>query len=216
MEITIIDDVGGGIINDAILLSGGSANSNFGGHGDIYLQSTVGNNLIRVVLSDYSGSIVTYSKFGLDMYLPQVGNVIDWHQVIAGDWEEGVGFGGAAQIGDVSYNNRIHNTVPWSSGGCRGDGVDRVALADGSLQLVGVDNDLTILVSNPLTQFWLDNPSSNFGLIMEFVSGNSSASRARSTDAGLGNLPYFYMEYTEAVASSGGIPRSRIINLGGV
>lgn len=211
MEVTIEDGVDGGVIEDNTIVDASNSTYNFGA----WTEMDVNDNrhfMIKIDLTGYSGVTVSSAKFGIDIYSATAMN-IGWHKILVA-WVEGTKVG-ATEIGSSCWDYRVYNTVPWNTAGCGGDGVDRETTPEGTADITGVDSDFALDMTNVTVQDWLDNPSNNNGVMSERKSGGTNPNRIRSSESTLGNKPYFYMEYTEAV-SIYGVPRNKIVNFGGV
>lgn len=210
MEVWIEDgDIDGGVIEDAIMLSQ-TPTLNYGTHTNIYLRGGVtASQLIQADLSTYSDITITSAKFGIHFYNVPGAMNIDWHKVLV-SWEEGDKPGGGVSYGACSWSHSNYDTVEWYTAGCKGDGEDRLAIADGSTTIIADDN-FPIPLTTALVQDWIDNPSNNNGIVMEYESGSTTTTRGYSCEAASGNIPYFYMEHTEAATFL--LPRGRMINL---
>ena len=190
MEITIEDGVDGGVIGDSTIRSS-FPTYNFGGKNEILLESRgqIGSGLLKVDLSLLAGFTPVTSHFGLDLF-SGTGIGLLWYQTIK-DWNPGVS-NGSALTGEVTWYSAKHNQLSWTIAGCRGEGTDRNAIADGSKTTV-ISSDFQIPISNDLAQIGIDNGELPIILINDI----STLVRFRSTEATEGNKPYFYMEYTD-------------------
>lgn len=96
-------------------------------------------------------------------------NRIFLHRLLA-DWGEGAsdagepgGGGTTSEPGDASWNYRFYNTLPWAA-----LGGDFQATPSGDRVLTGTGTYTWSSTAGMVadTQFWLDNPSQNFGWIL--------------------------------------------------
>ena len=215
MNVTIDDD--SGTVLDALFSSWpGNLTYNFGANPANAVHKNAGNNQancwIKVDLSSYSDITITSSYWGFDVYQVGASLVIDGHKCLR-DLIEGTKNGSTASAGEPTWASYAHPTA-WTTGGGRGAGTDREGVADNSLAFSAVNSDLHFPVSTTLSQFWIDNASSNFGELFDTgVAAPHTGPLWRSSQAVAGNKPYFYMEYTEDITIT--LSRSRLINLGG-
>lgn len=198
-SVTIDDD--SGTLNDLAMITG-APNNNYGGapwlncqrYGAGDADST--NFLMYVDLSAYPNITVTSAKFGVDVYAIGGSNTIDYYKVLV-DWVEGTA-NGSVQAGSSCWAYRISNTDNWNSAGCQGSGSDHEAIKDGSVTITAIDSDFPIPLTNALVQDWSGTPANNRGIVsIKPDIQNGIYSNMRSSEATLGNKPYFYMEYTE-------------------
>ncbi len=112
--------------------------------------------------------------------------------------EEGLGAGALAQPGETSWNSRFTGGTFWSQPGGQ-TGVDFSGTMSSSA-FVGGAGDEIIFPSSPVliadVQFWLDNPSSDFGWLLKTESealGKTARSFA-SSESGFG--PTLTLNYT--------------------
>lgn len=205
----VIDD-STGIIGDFIMSSFSiNQDRNYGNWPAMGAHRNAANNQTtgwhKVDLSAYSNITVTDSYWGLDVY-----NIVSTPTVYGykclRDVIEGTKSNATATTGEPSWNDYA---VPnaWDIGGGRGAGTDRAGTEDNS-QLFSINSDFHFAVSNSLVQFWVENPASNFGELFDI---DTVPQRAlwRSSEKTTGNLPYFYMEYTEGAAEGIQILRRR-------
>lgn len=192
-----IDDVSG-IFEDALIASS-IPNNNLGANAQcdtLNFVSPIESTLMYVDLSAYSDITITSSHFGLDVFSGTFPLDTNMHKVLV-PWGEGNKTNAAATAGECSYNHSAQPTT-WNTAGCKGDGSDREATPIGSLQFTGINNDTQYTISNVAAQGWVDVPASNYGGLLETSSPTGSRLAVwRSSEAGSGNLPYFYMEFTE-------------------
>lgn len=189
----IIDDITG-TLEDTWIYDPFVSN-NYGGHSQLRLTTTGGvqSILLRVDLTVLEGMVAIEGYFGLDVYTGVFPAPAESH-VILTPWGEGNKNGGVRGTGESSYDHSVYPT-PWNIAGCKGDGSDRVAVADSTYTFTAINNDTHFPVSAAALQGMIDNPSINFGWLLESTAG-SSAIRARSNE-GSGNNPYLYVEYVE-------------------
>ena len=151
-----------------------SLNNNMGGH-DRVLSGTANNFSRRRGLFqfDVAGSIpalATIHDATLTLSVPDgstdAESTFDLFRVLV-NWGEGRGTGSlgeAALSGEATWDYRIFDTVEWASPGAAA-GTDYDATPSASTFVQGVDTyNWTGLVSD--VQFWLDNPSIDFGWIL--------------------------------------------------
>ncbi len=215
MNVTIEDgDIDGGVIEDACPYSG-LADAGSGGLTVGKVSGGVQNAVIKVDLSAYPNATVTLAQFQVYVITGSPSKVITAKKLLR-DWGEGDKIYTAAADGDVTWNNARHNEVggEWTLAGGRSDGNDRSATIEwqGHLDVGGADFPLPLSVAS--VQADIDNPASNYGFQWDDTASTASAVQWGSSEGA--NKPVFYMEYTEDIEPSGGIPRSRIINFGGV
>jgi hypothetical protein len=91
------------------------------------------------------------------------------HRVLA-DWGEGTGVGNQgspATAGAVTWNNRFHDSVPWTSPGAEA-GVDFVAAPSGATyaDFPGTYTWASTPEMVADVQFWLQNPGQNYGWLL--------------------------------------------------
>lgn len=185
---------------DAILPQNGP-DMNYGGGTYFQVYAYTGgfyNTLLKADTTAYSGTTLVSgtARFGCDVYNIVGGTpiVTDYYQVLI-DWLEGNSFG--TRDGGCEWGYAKATSVPWTSNGCRGSGTDRNATADGTVNITGLDTDKQFPISDALAQAWLDDPSTNYGIVMETLSA-SKYWRGYSSESGASNLPYYYFEYVEA------------------
>ena len=209
-DVTIVDGVDGGVIEDTMMIGG---DDNYGAFPEGHIGANR-SSLIKVDLTEYSGVSVSFAKFGLDIHNVPASINISWYQVLV-SWVEGTETG-SPEVGSTSAVSRMYDPVTpvlWHTPYCKGAGEDRAISAEGSKVITSIDSDSPFVVSPDVVQDWIDNPSSSHGIVLERSAGSSSASRFRSSEATLGNKPYFYMEFTEAVAGGGQIINGGIIGV---
>lgn len=162
--------------------------------------------LIKVDLTAYSGITVTLAYFGIDIYFFVGGTqTIDTLECLKA-WIEGTKNNAPASAGEPTWNSQIHNANPaWATSGCEGSGTDHAVTAESATVLTGTNSDQHFNLTTTTVQGHIDNSSSNngFTVITQDTSESGKAWLARSSEASVGNIPYFYMEYTEVV---GGFP----------
>ena len=193
-----IDDDSGTFIDTSIFED--FSGYNFGAGESIYSsnKSSGGqwSSLLKVDLSAYSNIEITSAKFGLDIFSVTSPIYITWHRILL-SWIEGTKDFASATTGEPSYDDyAVPN--PWNTAGCLGDGTDRQAIADGSATVTALSSDYPLDMSIATVQAWIDDSNDNNGILLS--SPNVVAGKeiiARSSEALLGNKPYFYMEYTE-------------------
>ena len=212
MDVTIEDGVDGGVIGDNVLVGAAAEANNYGAGTWLRIgQSNDIRVLIKVDLSAYENFDVTYSKFSLYQYSGSGINV-NWYRVLR-SWGEGVGVGIPATTGESSY---LHYTYPdlWTRAGCKGDGTDedREATPQNSTPL-SIPTEVDWVDFECLSESVMSDLGNEFSILIESPILTNNASYFRSSEYG-SFKPTFYMEYSEI--STGGIPRSRIINFGGI
>ncbi|MCK5606860.1 DNRLRE domain-containing protein [Candidatus Pacearchaeota archaeon] len=209
MEITIWDAVDGGIIEDSFLLGfSGFKDTNLGASSNLtcrYPSSTYQESIVfKVDLSSFGNIAVSTAYMSLNVTNTGADSpiTINSHEILP-IWEEF----------QVTWNSS-KTGVSWDTAGAKGNGIDRVAVADNTDTFTGSEWDRHFTVSNSLAESsaggWLNLLLEAPNLIADKVLRIDSSEAVVSS-----NRPYFYMEYTEA-APTGGIPRNRIINLGGI
>jgi len=198
MNVTIDDD--SGILEDNYLASN-VPTWNLGGRPEVSPISVDGtryNAIFKIILTAYSDVTVTTAHFGVDVHsATTVPMSAAWYKVLR-DWGEGSEIDGP-EVGASDWDFAIRPSVLWDTAGCEGtEGADpdRESVADGTVSITGVTSDQHLVVTNTLTQDWIDNSSTNFGLLLRPENPSRIAWRSSQTVAG--NKPYFYMEYTEA------------------
>lgn len=191
-SVTIDDD--SGTLEDNMLIDSGP-DDNYGGFSQLQVEDNR-NTLMKVDLSAYSGITVSSAKFGIDIYDFTSSKTIGWYKVLL-SWVEGTS-SGAIESGTSCWNYREYNTLSWNTGGCRGAGSDRNATAEGTSDITANNSDYPLDLTTATVQDWIDNISNNHGICIDWISGGTTPSRFRSSEATLGNKPYFYMEYTSA------------------
>lgn len=193
--ITIEDGVDGGVIDDNLMVSG-TPNNNYGAYHDGIVNATQAFvSLMKVDLSAIAGVTPLSAHFGIDLYQvvgAGAGSLL-WYQTLK-FWNAGTKVGTAATTGESTWNSARHGELLWASGGCRGAGTDRAAVADGS-KVPFINSDFQLPISLALAQIGIDD--GELPIVIE--SSNSNTKSWRSTEATLGNKPYFYIEYIEPV-----------------
>lgn len=219
MEITIIDDVDGGVIGDTLLKTTFKDNNNGLTNTFYAYKSTVAdsnNGLMKVDLSALSGITVTSAYFGMDVWVfGGDAQTIDVFECLK-DWIEGTKTNQAASAGEPTYNSQKHNLNPaWAIAGCEGSGTDHAISAESATIITATNSDLHFNLTNATVQNHIDNPGNNNGYvwISQDTTFSSNYWLGRSSEATSGNKPYFYMEYTEASTAAALASRSRMINL---
>ncbi len=176
------------------------------GTGDIYVGQNANGNLARrgLVQFDVAGIIpagATIQNVALTMYLvknPVSGDqAVALHKVLA-EWGEagsnGMGIGGPAQPGDATWLHTFYDTSFWQT-----PGGDFLATASGS-QMVGAEGAFYTWNSTPGmvadVQSWLDDPSTNFGWLLQAdESTNSSKEFASREAADAAQQPMLAIQY---------------------
>lgn len=155
----------------------------------------------KVDLTTLSNVTVTDAYMGLDVYGSAFPLEVSAHVLLV-DWGQGTKNGSLADTGECTYNDSEKPTA-WNTAGCNGDGTDRVALADGTLNITGIGSDTHFPLSNAAVEAMIDSPSTNFGWVFE--SDTEIAVKGitwRSNNSVSGNKPYIYIEYTEGAAQN--------------
>ena len=132
------------------------------------------------------------------------------HRVLA-DWGEGTsvggseeGMGGAATLGDATWEYRFFNTDTWAT-----DGGDFIPIASAS-QLIGGIGFYTFTSTQDLVadvQHWLDNPALNFGwiLIGDEAAAVATVKRFDSKDNSVAeNRPVLEVDFTPSTVGVDG------------
>jgi len=153
--VTIEDGVDGGVIEDAMLYGGGSANNNFGAW--IYTGTSNGtadvheSGATKVDLSAYVGVTVTSAKFRWYCKIKQanVNYIVDIHPILRA-WDEGNKNNAAASSGEITFNSSQHSIQSWTTAGCRDAGTDR------GPDLLGSYNPSTDITLNQYNDVILD------------------------------------------------------------
>ena len=195
MNITIEDGVDGGVLEDNIMIDGTNSEKNYGQNGENQVEDNR-SFMMQVDLTAYSGITITSSKFGIDIFAYPDDMNISWYGILRA-WVEGT-VNGARETGSPCWAFSNTDTIAWTTGGCKGAGTDRQATAEGTSDVIGIDSDYPLDMTNATTQGWIDNSSNNNGILVERNTGATSKVAARSSQATVGNIPYFYIEYTEA------------------
>lgn len=198
-----IDDDTGTLID--MFISSNVPNNNFG----VYITGQVQNvaaarqsSFLQVDLTGYLGVTATLARFGVDIYTGGFNIDVAWHRVLK-DWIEGTKNNAAASAGEPTYNSQKHSEALWATAGCLGDGTDRQASAEGTATITGTSSDYHFDLTLATVQAWLDNASNNNGIMVTAPNLVESKNITyRSSEASLGNKPYFYMEYTEGGGGS--------------
>ena len=192
-DITIEDGVDGGVIEDANLLSS-TPDNNWGGSTKGRVSSGTQTELLKVDLTSLAGVTPVSSHFGLDVYFTTVGKRLRWFEVLIA-YVNGTGVNTPAS-GDCSWNDAIQGTSSWTTSGCRGAGSDRNAVHDGEA-FPNVSSDFHFDITNPLAQRGID--AGLLAITTDDPGSTTGRTDWRATEATIGNKPYFYMEYIEAV-----------------
>jgi len=151
--------------------------------------------LVYVDLSGEPGGTVITSRFGFDIYLQSL--TVNWQSFkVLTSWGEGNKTSSAAGAGESSWNTSESPTT-WNTAGCKGSGTDRASSSDSTGSITTTSSDYQVTVAAATTQDWLDNAANNKGFLIEGQGGDASGSFAfaRSSESGVGNIPYFYYEY---------------------
>ena len=219
MEITIEDEVDGGVIIDSSLALGTQIIANYGISTTMWVhrfaESAETDSMLKVDLSGYSDLSIVSAHFGL-YGIGQGGDdfTMALNKIIAGPWIEGTKNGTLASTGEPCFLWREYNTVPWNVAGCRGSGTDYEATPESTL-LVNSAGAKTFSVTPATVEDWIDNPSTNYGGILRPTETVLSAYiYYASSENTAEDKPFFYMEYTEG-GPSVLISKSRLINNGG-
>lgn len=159
--------------------------------------------LLRFDLSSIpAGSTITSATLQLTVVqVPnanQVNSTFDLFRLLAA-WTEGTktgNNGAAATAGEATWNARMQGTANWTTPGAKSDAA---AAASASTPVTAVDNAKYSWSGAGLTadvQFWVDNPSQNFGWLLASQAENMSRSvrgfAARQTGANAGTLVINY------------------------
>ena len=173
--------------------------------------NTVIRSLVQFDLSSISpGTIVTDATLDVDIFGAGGGGPstpVTLHRLTS-DWGEGTSNGGCfgggdgagASAGDATWVNAFHPGTAWSSAGG-----DFNATASATTSIAGGGNpswnsaDLTRDV-----QFWIDNPSSNFGWIIIGDEGTSQSTKKISSKSS-GDPPNLNVMTQDAPAGNGTI-----------
>ena len=204
-DVTIIDGVDSGVIEDTILQKNWPTyNYGISQYMQVHRFSATNqtNELLRVGLSDYSNITVTNAYWGVDIYQASGSFHWDLYKIIAGSWVEGTRFHTTALTGEPTWDSRLHSGTPWNTAGCEGSGTDHEAVAESNTLVSAVDSDKHLPLTTATVQDWIDNSATNYGNVIktsDAVAGSDH--KARSSETVTGNKPYFYMEYTEAVVA---------------
>ncbi|MCK5642178.1 MAG: DNRLRE domain-containing protein [Gammaproteobacteria bacterium] len=198
MEITIEDGIDGGILTDTFIIET-NPDDNYGDFTALKCGTFDRNRpLHNVNLSAYAGATVLSAKFRC-MFEWTNWPDIEWYRVLR-DWSE-----------TTATWNIYDTAASWTSVGCNGVGTDREGTIQGSLTNVSAGwRDLTLIPAS------VTEGCGTFFSIMTRAYDDSTPYANITSNEAVSNHPSFYMEYTEAPVSTGGIPRSRIINLGGI
>lgn len=190
-----IDDDSGILVDTAFSNFGVQIDYNYGASAAGGTHQTAPTNQavswLKVDLSAYSGLSVVSSHWGLDLYNVSSPRTLYGHNCLR-DIIEGVSTGAGVNAGEPTWNNYSHPSSAWTTGGARGSG-DRDLTEDNTLY---VDSTGTKLfpISPALTESWIDD--FNYGEFIDTVDAGGFI-LWRSSEATLGNKPFFYMEYIE-------------------
>lgn len=156
-----------------------------------------------------AGSVITSAKLSMHVSLsgPAPG---PWdhelHKVLAG-WGEGssnagtaAGIGANATTGDATWINRLHPSNAWIEPGGDFEFNPSAAVAVGGTGTYtwhsnGMASDV---------QFWLNNPSQNFGWLIKTTEDFSGQARRYNTRENAGNAPVLRINYQNPIVSSTG------------
>lgn len=202
-DVTIIDGVDGGVVEDANLGSF-APDENQGLRDFIGLQRyAVDNHMtftIKADLTPYPGVTIISGSWELDFY--QVDNTctVDTYKVLL-DWNEGTGNPSApANAGEVTWNSNLHGTSTWNTGGCQGSGTDHEAIAESNYSLTATGSGQILSLTAATIQGWIDSSSTNHGTItMTDDIPALKLIRIRSSQAITGSKPILNFKYTEGV-----------------
>lgn len=197
---------GSASLQDAMILSGGNADKNYGSRADfVFKNNGTQKSLLRVLTSALP--IGTYNTVDIDVY-PNAGSTIasESRRVLPGNsWVEGTS-NGVIESGAVCWNYPTYNAPPWN--GTAGCSTPHVDYQDDNVCTFGsytsgvwaTENCTAAGVAN--FQGWVDGTYANEGFVLGF-SGASTAQLRLSSQQGTN--PWFVtIDYDELV---GGLPR---------
>ncbi|MCK5606861.1 hypothetical protein KAR91_33470 [Candidatus Pacearchaeota archaeon] len=211
MEVTIIDDVEGGIFQDATVFHIYQG-LNTGGWGyNLVYSSGEGNALMRVDLSAYAGFTVVSGYYS--MYLASGSDVVEVGVYpLLKEWGEGTGVFNAANVGECTGASARHTQELWDTSAAMGAGVDHSNTAAAIEVLPAVLGYHILNISAASIQAKIDNHATNYGdIVRPVIPGGNHEARWFSSDSA--SKPFFYMEYTEAAEEAALCSRARMVNL---
>ena len=120
-----------------------------------------------------SGAVIQSSALTLNVIVVPggggVGSVYDLRAVQAG-WEEGTGtgnFGSPANVGEATWNNRVHPSTPWTvPGGAISNDFSGTVSASMTISNLGAYTFVSTAGLVADVQRWLANPAANFGWVL--------------------------------------------------
>ena len=201
-----IDDDSGTVIDALLSLANNTANYGLLDRLVVHKKSvgSQATSLIKVDLTNYTNITVISAHIGLDVYIKDGNSFETRLYEILKTWIEGTKTGQTALPGEPTWTSQVHDSNPvWSEGGCQGSGTDRAVNHECAVTVTGIDSDVQFSITNATVQDHIDNPSNNNGYvyISQDTTFSNAAWTARSSEAAIGNKPYFYMEWTEAAAA---------------
>lgn len=202
-----IDDVSGTLEDTRIAHFTGLDDYNYGGATFLNFVNNAANDmqndLLRVDLTAYSGIIVTSAKFGIDIYFKNTQNpALSIHRMLRA-WGEGNRNGATATAGQSSWNDFFQPNA-WATAGALSNGNDRQTSAESTTTITGVDSDFALDLTAASVQDDIDNPGNNHGYgVYNTNQVAGSNAKAYTSESGVGNIPYFYMEW---IAGDGWVP----------
>ena len=193
---------------DNTLIQDASGSLSNGG-GDIFVGQNSNGNLIRrgLLAFDVAGNIpagATIQSVTLTMYVSQApggDHAVELHKVLA-DWGEAGsianGSGGPAQSGDATWLHQFYDSQPWSVPGGDFSPVASGVQTVGSQGISYTWDSTTQMVDD--VQAWLDDPSTNFGWLLQADESQNSAKRFASRESSDPALrPRLTVAYLDAV-----------------
>ena len=167
---------------------------NYGGKTDLHLVNKPNEQecgLMQFDLSAYAGQTITSATLHLHAEKSDgAGTVIEAYKVLSA-WTEGTGTGGPGSTG-ISNWEEATSTTSWTT-----PGGDYGTTLEGSMAVPAIGYH-TMNLSASLVQDWIDNPTTNFGLLFKSTGSESDRHTELNTfDGPAATKPYLVLEIAE-------------------